>query len=112
MSKAKQGVQFKHRERRLSKGSMSDANYDSPNENRSPTRRNGIKNKSPTRSINGNTQDAIKEEERPGVQRTDTTQSGWATDNEDDKVRSWERLANKSSLLTLDTATREAIVRL
>jgi phosphatidate cytidylyltransferase len=86
MSKAKQGVQFKHRERRLSKGSMSDANYDSPSENRSPTRRNGIKNKSPTRSSNGNSQESIKEEERPGIQRTDTTQSGWATENEDEKV--------------------------
>jgi phosphatidate cytidylyltransferase len=86
MSKSKQGVQFKHRERRLSKSSMSDANYDSPNENRSPTRFNGAKNKSPARSSNGTSQEAIKEEERPGIQRTDTSMSGWATDNEDEKV--------------------------
>jgi phosphatidate cytidylyltransferase len=86
MTKPKQGVQFKHRERRLSKGSMSESNYDSPNESRSPTRSNGTKNKSPVRSANGQGQTIKEEPARPGYERTDTTMSGWATDNEDEKV--------------------------
>lgn len=71
----------------MSKSSMSDVNYDSPNDERSPSRSNGVKNKSPTRSVNGSAQNTIKEEnERPGIKRTDTSMSGWATENEDEKV--------------------------
>lgn len=83
MTKPKKDVKFNHRERRLSKGSMSDM-YDSPGSERSPSRANGAK--SPTR--NGAARKASKEEleKRPGVERTDTTHSGWATENEDEKV--------------------------
>lgn len=83
MTKPKRDVKFNHRERRMSKSSMSDINYESPNDDRSPTRANGAK--SPAR--NGNIGKSIKEDSRPGMDRADTTASGWATENEDEKVR-------------------------
>lgn len=59
--------------------------YDSPNDERSPSRARANGAKSPTR--NGTLSKSIEEEsERPGMERTDTTQSGWATENEDEKV--------------------------
>lgn len=84
MTKPKKDVKFNHRERRMSKSSMSDFNYDSPNDERSPTRSNGAK--SPTRNGTVHKEKAIKEEGRPNFDRTDTTASGWATENEDEKV--------------------------
>lgn len=73
MTKSKKDVKFNHRERRNS----SDLSYDSPTESRSPTRMNGAK--SGARSASG-------KDERPAVDRTDTTASGWQTENEDEKV--------------------------
>ena len=58
-------------QRRMSKGSMSDMDSNSPTEEKP----NGPR--SPTR--NGNIT-------RPDYDRTDTGASGWATENEDDKV--------------------------
>lgn len=81
MTKSKKDVKFNHRERRLSKSSMSDFNYDSPNDDRSPTRSSA---KSPTR--NGTLKKLKEEEDRPAMERRDTTASGWATENEDEKV--------------------------
>ena len=86
MKKPKKDVKFNHRERRLSKSSMSDFNYESPNDERSPSRHNGAK--SPTR--NGALSKQLSNE-RPVVDRTDTTQSGWATENEDEKVYQRQR---------------------
>ena len=83
MTKSKKDVKFNHRERRMSKGSMSESNYDSPNESRSPVRRvNGSKNGDHNGPLSRSREDI-----RPGVGRTDTTASGWQTENEDDKVR-------------------------
>jgi len=82
MTKSKKDVKFNHRERRLSKSSMSDANYDSPNDDRSPTR---IRAKSPT--SNGIMKQLKEEEDRPLMERRDTTASGWATENEDEKPK-------------------------
>lgn len=81
MTKSKKDVKFNHRERRLSKSSMSDFNYDSPNDDRSPTRNRA---KSPT--SNGTLKKLKEEEDRPDMDRRDTTASGWATENEDEKV--------------------------
>lgn len=81
MTKSKKDVKFNHRERRMSKSSMSDVNYDSPSESRSPTRRvNGNKHGDHNGSLSRSREDL-----RPGVGRTDTTASGWQTENEDDK---------------------------
>lgn len=74
MSK-KNNVHFQNRERRLSQGSMPDIKA-----SRSPSRANGAK--SPTRS--GGAANGSPLKERPGVDRTDTSASGWATENEDD----------------------------
>ena len=72
MTKPKHSVSFNQREHRSSED-MS----------RSPVRSNGAK--SPTR--NGSMHKSDRHE-RPGVDRTDTSASGWATDNEEDeKVR-------------------------
>ncbi|SMQ54606.1 unnamed protein product [Zymoseptoria tritici ST99CH_3D7] len=81
MTRPKKDVKFQHREqRRMSKSSsMSDFNNDSPNEERSSSRSNGAK--SPTR--NG----FVGKDERPKAERTDTTASGWATENEDEKPK-------------------------
>jgi phosphatidate cytidylyltransferase len=77
MTKSKKDVKFNHRERRMSKSSMSDVNYESPTESRSPTR--SIKN--------GGQRNGSFKDERPGMGgRTDTTASGWQTENEDEKV--------------------------
>ncbi|CAK4033719.1 phosphatidate cytidylyltransferase [Lecanosticta acicola] len=82
MTKPKRDVKFNHRERRMSKSSMPDINYDSPTDERSPTRSNGAK--SPTR--NGNIS-RMKDGPKPSMDRTDTTASGWATENEDEKPK-------------------------
>ena len=80
----KSQVHFSNRERRPSKGSLED--MDGSNGSvRSPSRSSGAK--SPTRS-NGSAVSRGKSQERPGYDRTDTSASGWATENEDDeKVR-------------------------
>lgn len=81
--KSKKDVKFNHNERRESRSSMSDDNKHSPIDEKSPMMRNNGA-KSPTR--NGSLAKSLREEQRPGVDRTDTTQSGWATENEDEKV--------------------------
>ncbi|EMC96361.1 hypothetical protein BAUCODRAFT_33690 [Baudoinia panamericana UAMH 10762] len=73
----KSNVHFQTRERRMSKSS-SDMNGDA----RSSSRSNGAK--SPTRATNGSIHKLDEKHERPGFDRTDTSASGWATENEDD----------------------------
>lgn len=83
--KTKKDVKFQHRERRLSSsvGDMGESHYESPNDDRSSSRSTGAK--SPTR--NGVHARHPKDAERPTkMERTDTTASGWATENEDEKV--------------------------
>jgi len=79
----KSQVHFSNRERRPSKGSLPD--MDGSNGSvRSPSRSSGAK--SPTRGSNGNALSSRgKSQERPGYDRTDTSASGWATENEDDE---------------------------
>lgn len=67
-----------HRERRMSKSSVSDSSH---MDEQSPTRSRSNGAKSPTR--NG-TLSKSEKNGRPGYDRTDTTQSGWATENEDE----------------------------
>ena len=81
MTKPKTNVKFQHRERRMSRSSMSDMSNSSPIDERSPTRANGRPNgaKSPTR--NGNL--GIPEKSRPDYSRTDTGMTeGWETDGD------------------------------
>ena len=75
MTKKSANVHFQNRERRGSQSSLPDMNGAA----RSQSRSSGAK--SPTRS-NG----AVKrlDRERPGMDRTDTSASGWATENEDE----------------------------
>lgn len=74
----KLNVQFNNsRERRLSRGSLPDMNGNL----QSPTKANGAK--SPTRSGGGTSKS--EKQGRPLVDRTDTSASGWATENEDDE---------------------------
>lgn len=78
----KKDVKFPHRERRLSssRSDMSESHYDSPNDDRSSSRSTGAK--SPTRNGLHSRQD------RPNkMERRDTTASGWATENEDEKPK-------------------------
>ncbi|EME47101.1 hypothetical protein DOTSEDRAFT_69164 [Dothistroma septosporum NZE10] len=98
MTKPKKDVKFNHRERRLSKSSMSDFNYESPNDERSPSRHNGAK--SPTR--NGALSKQIGNE-RPAIDRTDTTASGWATENEDEKPKKPELTEGQKKFQTFVT---------
>ncbi|KXS97258.1 hypothetical protein AC578_33 [Pseudocercospora eumusae] len=80
MTKPKKDVTFKHRERRMS-SSMSDLNYESPTDERSPVRTNGHK----SASRNGAPKSPNREGSRPRPERTDTTASGWQTEDENEK---------------------------
>jgi len=74
----KLNVQFNNnRERRLSKGSLPDMNGNP----QSPMKANGAK--SPNRSSGGSSKS--EKQGRLAVDRTDTSASGWATENEDDE---------------------------
>lgn len=75
MSK-RSNVHFEGRERRLSTSS-SQTNMNGYSGNKSPTSSNGAK--SPVRS-------GGKQQDRPNVGRTETTASGWATEDEEEKV--------------------------
>ncbi|KAK0850366.1 phosphatidate cytidylyltransferase [Friedmanniomyces endolithicus] len=75
----KSSVHFGNRERRMSKDSLPDLMEG--NKARSSSRSSGAK--SPTRS-NGAIRRSDKQD-RPGYDRTDTSASGWATENEDDE---------------------------
>ncbi|KAK1059624.1 phosphatidate cytidylyltransferase [Friedmanniomyces endolithicus] len=75
----KSSVHFGNRERRMSKDSLPDLM--DGNKARSSSRSSGAK--SPTRS-NGAIRRSDKQD-RPGYDRTDTSASGWATENEDDE---------------------------
>lgn len=91
-SNHKKDVKFQHRERRLSssRSDMSESYYESPNDDRSSSRSTGAK--SPTRS------GIHSRHERPTrMERADTTASGWATENEDEKVK---YLGNRMSFLS------------
>ena len=82
MTKKSANVHFQNRERRGSQSSLPDMMNGAA---RSQSRSSGAK--SPTRSSNGNLRRLERERERPGMDRTDTSASGWATENEeDDKV--------------------------
>ena len=75
MTKKSANVHFQNRERRSSQSSLPEMN----GSGRSQSRSSGAK--SPTRSSGNGLR------QRPGVDRTDTSASGWATENdEDDKV--------------------------
>ena len=75
----KSSVHF-DRQRRLSKSSMPEMNGEARSSSRSS---HGAK--SPTR-VNGNgSLHKSLEKERPGYDRTDTSASGWATENEDEE---------------------------
>lgn len=73
---------------------MSDINYESPNESRSPTRR---VNASKSSDHNGSVSRS-REDIRPIAERTDTTASGWQTENEDEKVRRGDRRPGDTEL--------------
>jgi phosphatidate cytidylyltransferase len=75
----KGNVQF-NRERRSSKSSMSESNGDV----RSPSRSSGAKSPSSPAKSNGGLHNRL---DRPHIDGTDTSASGWATENDDeDKV--------------------------
>lgn len=67
----KRNVQF-NRARRMSRSSMSDMDGNSPTEEK----------------VNGSSKSPVRngDVKRPDYDRADTTQSGWATENEDEKV--------------------------
>lgn len=66
----------------MSRGSMSDANNDSPTDDRSPSRANGANGNKGQKS-NGTIPRLSEKGERPGLTRADTgLTEGWATDDE------------------------------
>ncbi|KAK5674968.1 phosphatidate cytidylyltransferase [Elasticomyces elasticus] len=85
----KSSVHFSNRERRKSQSSLDDMNDSgtmSNNNHRSPSRSSASRSsgaKSPTRS-NGATTHRFDKQDRPGVDRTDTSASGWQTEDDGD----------------------------
>ncbi|KAK5138574.1 hypothetical protein LTR08_000162 [Meristemomyces frigidus] len=98
MTKKSANVHFQNRERRGSQSSLPDMN----GATRSQSRSSGAK--SPTRNSNGTFRryPDKQDRERPGVDRTDTSASGWATENEEDdeKLKQSEFEKKKQTFIT------------